>query len=87
MNEGILGSNSGIGVIGVSGLLSIVVSLACIALAWWALQHVKLDLVVRNPKSPQGKVLHLLLAVVLGRFVAEFLIDYITWSQMIRYIF
>lgn len=79
-------SNS-ISAVGVNGLLSIVVSLICIALAWWALQQVKLDLVVRDPKGPQGKLLHLLLAVVLGRFVAEFLIDYITWSQMIRYMF
>ncbi|ANA79812.1 hypothetical protein PVOR_31976 [Paenibacillus vortex V453] len=79
-------SNS-ISAVGVNGLLSIVISLICIALAWWALQQVKLDLVVRHPKGPQGKLLHLLLAVVLGRFVAEFLIDYITWSQMIRYMF
>ncbi|ANY74035.1 DUF1146 family protein [Paenibacillus ihbetae] len=78
-------SNSISGAVGVNGLLSIVVSLACIALSWWALQHLKLDLVVRHPKGPQGKLLHLLLAIVLGRFVAEFLIDYITWSQMIRY--
>lgn len=84
MNQDV--SNS-IGAVGVSGLISIVVSLVCIALAWWALQQIKLDLVVRHPKGPQGKLLHLLLAVVLGRFVAEFLIDYITWSQMIRYMF
>ncbi|MFI2857140.1 DUF1146 family protein [Paenibacillus sp. JSM ZJ436] len=73
--------------VGVSGLISITVSLLCIALAWWALQTLKLDLVIRNPKSPQGRLLHVLLAVVLGRFVAEFLIDYLIWSQMIRYIF
>ncbi|KOP66171.1 hypothetical protein AMS62_13645 [Bacillus sp. FJAT-18019] len=79
--------SSSISAIGVNGLVSIVVSLICIALAWWALQQVKLDLIVRHPKGPQGKLLHLLLAVVLGRFVAEFLIDYITWSQMIRYMF
>ena len=61
-------SNS-ISAVGVNGLLSIVISLICIALAWWALQQLKLDLIVRHPKGPQGK--HLL-AVVLGRFVAEF---------------
>ncbi|MEK3733162.1 MULTISPECIES: DUF1146 family protein [Paenibacillus] len=86
MREDILG-NSVMNTVGVNGLISIIVSLVCIALAWWALQQVKLDLVVRNPKGPQGKLLHVLLAVVLGRFVAQFLIDYITWSQMIRYIF
>ncbi|MBO2944763.1 DUF1146 domain-containing protein [Paenibacillus sp. F411] len=85
MNQGI--SSAVDSAVGVSGLISITVSLLCIALAWWALQTLKLDLVIRNPKSPQGRLLHVLLAVVLGRFVAEFLNDYLIWSQMIRYIF
>ncbi|MBB3130857.1 putative integral membrane protein (TIGR02327 family) [Paenibacillus rhizosphaerae] len=73
--------------IGVSGLMSIVVSLFCIGLSWWALQNLKLDLFIRHPKGAQGKLLQLLLAVVLGHFVAKFLIDYIGWSNMIRYMF
>ena len=48
-------SNS-ISAVGVNGLLSIVISLICIALAWWALQQLKLDLIVRHPKGPQGKL-------------------------------
>ncbi|NMO94561.1 DUF1146 family protein [Paenibacillus lemnae] len=80
-------SNTVTSAVGVNGFISIVVTLICIALAWWALQTLKLDLVIRNPKSPQGRLLHVLLAVVLGRFVADFLIDYLIWSQMIRYIF
>lgn len=80
-------SNTVSGVMGVSGLVSIVVSLVCITLAWWALQNLKLDLFIRNPRSPQARLLHVLLAVVLGHFVAKFLLDYIIWSQMIRYMF
>lgn len=80
-------SNTVSGAVGVSGLVSIVVSLVCISLAWWALQNLKLDLVIRNPRGAQGRLLHLLLAVVLGHFVADFLNDYIIWSQMIRYMF
>lgn len=75
------------GTLGVTGLLSVIISLICIALAWWSLQNLKLDLIIRNPRSPQGRLLQLLLAIVLGHFVSNFLIDYISWTQMIRYMF
>ncbi|SEU13719.1 DUF1146 family protein [Paenibacillus sp. NFR01] len=72
---------------GTSGLVSMIVSLFCVVLSWWALQNLKLDLVIRYPKSPQGRLLHLLLAIVLGHFVAGFLLDYLSWTGLIRYMF
>lgn len=80
-------SNTVSEVVSVGGLVSIIVSLFCIWLSWWALQNLKLDLVIRNPKGAQGRLLHVLLAVVLGHFVAGFLLDYLTWSQMLRFMF
>lgn len=85
MSQGI--SNAVSEAASVSGLVAIVVSLFCIWLSWWALQNLKLDLLIRNPKGTQGKLLHVLLAIVLGHFVAGFLLDYLSWSQMIRYMF
>ncbi|AIQ20931.1 MULTISPECIES: DUF1146 family protein [Paenibacillus] len=73
--------------IGTSGLVSMIVSLLCVVLSWWALQNLKLDLVIRYPKSPQGRLLHLLLAIVLGHFVAGFLLDYLGWSGLLRNVF
>lgn len=73
--------------VGVNGLTAILVSLACVALSWWALQNLKLDLFIRHPKGPQGKLLQLLLAVVLGRFVASFVLEYWGYTQMLRYMF
>ncbi|MNJ49613.1 hypothetical protein D3C77_448530 [compost metagenome] len=73
--------------VGVSGLTSILVSLACIVLSWWALQNLKLDLFIRHPKGPQGKLLQVLLAIVLGRFVAAFVLEYLGYTQMLRYMF
>ncbi len=73
--------------VGTGGLTAILVSLACVAASWWALQNLKLDLFIRNPKGPQGKLLQLLLAVVLGRFVALFVLDYWGYTQMLRYMF
>ncbi|MGF7049064.1 putative integral membrane protein (TIGR02327 family) [Paenibacillus sp. DS2015] len=81
------GANNVSGVVGVSGLVSIVVSLLCIALAWWALQNLKLDLFIRHPKGAQGRLLQLFIAIVLGHFVSSFILEYMTWSQMIRYMF
>lgn len=72
---------------GSSSLVSMFVSLLCVVLSWWALQNLKLDLVIRYPKSPQGRLLHLLLAIVLGHFVAGFFLDYLGWSGMLRYLF
>lgn len=73
--------------VGTSSMVSMIVSLLSVVLSWWALQNLKLDLVIRYPKSPQGRLLHLLLAIVLGRFVAGFFPDYLSWSGMIRYMF
>lgn len=73
--------------VGVSGLTAILISLLCIALSWWALQSLKLDLFVRHPKGPQGKLLQLLLSVVLGHFVASFIMDYLGYTQMLRHLF
>lgn len=73
--------------VGVNGLTAILVSLACVALSWWALQNLKLDLFIRHQKGPQGKLLQLLLAVVLGRFVASFVLEYWGYTQMLRYMF
>lgn len=74
-------------VAGVSGLTSIIVSLICIGLSWWAIQPLKWESFIRHPKSGQGKLLQLLIAVVLGHFVASFVIDYLGYTQMLRYIF
>ncbi|MCG7408021.1 DUF1146 family protein [Paenibacillus sp. ACRRX] len=73
--------------VGVSGIVQMIVTLCCIAVAWWSLQHVKLDLVIRYPKSASGKMLHLLLAIILGRAVSLFFIDYWGWTQSLKYLF
>lgn len=75
------------GAIGTSNMISMIISLICVALSWWSLQNLKLDLVIRYPKSPQGRLLHLLLAIVLGHFVAGFLLDYLGWSGLIGRMF
>jgi uncharacterized integral membrane protein (TIGR02327 family) len=71
----------------VSAFTAILICLVCICLSWWALQNLKLDLVIRQPKGPQGRLLQLLLAIVLGKFVADFIIQYLGYTHMLRYLF
>jgi uncharacterized integral membrane protein (TIGR02327 family) len=56
------------------------VALISIYLCWWALQGLRFDRFVREPGSPQAKLLHLVLAVILGHQFSNFLLAYFTWS-------
>lgn len=73
--------------VGLSGLFNIIVTLISIGLAWWCLQMVNFDVFLKNAKSGQAKVLHLILAVVLGYQFAKFIIDYAYWSTMLSRLF
>ncbi|RXZ83444.1 DUF1146 domain-containing protein [Paenibacillaceae bacterium] len=71
---------------GMSGLLSIVVTLLSITFAWYIIQEIKMDSFVKRPKSPQARMLQLLLSVVLGHGFARFILDYMDWTRMLRWL-
>jgi uncharacterized integral membrane protein (TIGR02327 family) len=66
--------------LGFGGLISIATVILCIWMSWWALQEFRFDLFVKRPKSPQSKLLQLLLAVAIGYQTAKFVMDYFAWS-------
>lgn len=72
---------------GMTGLLSILVALVCIAVSWWALQQFRFDLFLKQPKSPAGKMLQVLLSIALGYQVARFVLEYFNWSQLLKGMF
>ncbi|MCZ8514841.1 DUF1146 family protein [Paenibacillus filicis] len=72
---------------GLSGLLNIVVVIVCIGLSWWALQELKLDAIIKRPRSPQGKALQIFLSVALGYQLAKFVLDYFHWSTWLHGMF
>jgi uncharacterized integral membrane protein (TIGR02327 family) len=71
---------------GMSGMINILISIVCIWCAWWALQNFRIDVFLRQPKSPQAKLLMIFLSIVIGYTVARFVIDYLSWSMMIKYL-
>ena len=69
---------------GQHALLSIIIELLCITLAWYVLQEFKLELLMRRARSLQAKFLQVMLAVVLGHLFAGFVLDYWQWSNLLR---
>jgi uncharacterized integral membrane protein (TIGR02327 family) len=73
--------------LGLTALLNMVLTIVLIVISWWALQSVKFDIFLRNVNGGQAKLLHVLLAVVIGHGVAQFFIAYMSWTNFLPYIF
>lgn len=71
---------------GMAGILNIVVVVVCIWAAWWALQNFRLDVFLKQPRGPQARLLMILLATALGYTTARFIIDYLSWALLIKWI-
>ncbi|MBP1157836.1 MULTISPECIES: DUF1146 family protein [unclassified Paenibacillus] len=65
---------------GMKGLLNIALVLVFIGVSWWSLQELKLESILKRPKSTQAKLLQILLSIALGYQTARFVIDYLEWS-------
>jgi len=72
---------------GSQSLLSIISHLAFIALAWWALQALHFDKLLRAHRVIQARVLYILLSIVIGSTVSNFFLDYLLWSQQLPTLF
>lgn len=74
-------------ILGWTGAVQMLITLLCITVTWWALQNVKLDLFIRHSQSLQSKMIHLIIAVLVGRAMAQFFIDYWGWTQKLQFLF
>ncbi len=73
--------------LGSQALLSILSHLVFIALAWWALQALNFDKLLRANRVLQARVLYIMLSIVLGSAVSNFMLDYLLWSQRLPSLF
>ncbi len=67
--------------------VNIAIYLLCIALAWWALQEFRFDVLLKRPKSAPAKMLQILLSIALGHLVASFFMQYLSFSVGLNRIF
>lgn len=72
---------------GMSSMIYILTVLVCITLSFLALQQIRLDLFLKNPRSGYAKLLLIFVSIALGYQVAEFLIAYAEWTGMLKGLF
>lgn len=68
---------------GQQALLSILIHIVFIALSWWALQSLNFEKFLRKNRVFQARVLYVLLAIIMGSIVSNFLLDYLVCSQQL----
>ncbi|UQZ75576.1 hypothetical protein C2I17_14025 [Niallia circulans] len=68
---------------GQQALLSILIHIVFIALSWWTLQSLNFEKFLRKNRVFQARVLYVLLAIIMGSIVSNFLLDYLVWSQQL----
>ncbi len=66
------------------GLISHIVFLT---ITWYALQALRIDVLIRPGREMQAKVLLILLTIAIGSLVSNFFLDYLQWSQNLRFMF
>ncbi|KYD29831.1 DUF1146 domain-containing protein [Geobacillus sp. NFOSA3] len=73
--------------LGQQALVSIVVHLVFIAITWWTLQGVRLEMIIKPNRVFQGRLLYILLTIMIGSTVANFFLDYLSWSKQLPFLF
>ncbi|KYG29216.1 DUF1146 family protein [Alkalihalobacillus trypoxylicola] len=71
---------------GQQAIIHIIVNVLFLALTWWALQAVRFDVFLRDPKGPRAITLMVLLTFAIAHLVSNFFLDYLNSSQMLRYL-
>jgi uncharacterized integral membrane protein (TIGR02327 family) len=69
---------------GIHALMSIVIELFSIALAWIVIQELKWDSIVKRPRGPQTRMLQIVVSIVLGHGFASFVLAYWNWSSLLK---
>ncbi|QHW32562.1 DUF1146 domain-containing protein [Paenibacillus rhizovicinus] len=69
---------------GMHALMSIVIELFSIALAWIVIQEIKWDAIMKRPRGPQVRLVQIVLSIVLGHGFASFVLAYWNWSGLLR---
>ncbi|ALC88730.1 hypothetical protein AM500_02115 [Bacillus sp. FJAT-18017] len=76
-----------IGGLGAEAAVGIFTHLIFIALAWWALQALNFDKLLRAGRVLQARILYIMLSIVIGSAVSNFFLDYLLLSRQLQHIF
>jgi uncharacterized integral membrane protein (TIGR02327 family) len=69
--------------LGQIALVSILSHIVFIAIAWYALQAIRLEKLLKPNHVFQARLLYILLAIFIGSSVSNFFLDYLQWSKQL----
>ncbi|MHA7967114.1 DUF1146 family protein [Paenibacillus sp. CAU 1782] len=69
---------------GVSGLFAITVELLAIVLSWVLIKEVKWEAIFRHPRNARARMCQVLIAIVFGHAIAQFFLQYMDYTAMLR---
>ncbi|SDZ46040.1 conserved hypothetical integral membrane protein [Evansella caseinilytica] len=73
--------------LGQQGLLGIIVNLMVLTIVWWSIQSFNFDVFFKKGDEWRAKVFVILITIALTHLVSSFLLNYLNWSMMLRYLF
>lgn len=73
--------------LGQQALINIISHLFFIGVAFFALQALHFDKLLRGNRVFQARLLYILLTIMIGSAVSNFFLDYLYWSQQIQLLF
>jgi uncharacterized membrane protein YwzB len=73
--------------LGVSSLVNIILSLACITFTWWVLLQVRIEAILKIKEPLFAFIVMMILSIVIGHQLALFFINYLDWSRLVGQVF
>jgi uncharacterized integral membrane protein (TIGR02327 family) len=70
---------------GAEGVVSILFMMLGIAISWYALGNLRWDVFIKHPQSGSSRTLRLIFAIILGTQLANFLMQYLQSTLLLRH--
>ncbi|GEL07527.1 DUF1146 family protein [Salisediminibacterium halotolerans] len=72
---------------GQQSLFNILISLMVLIAVWWSVQSIRFDLFLKDPEGIKAKGFMVVLTLALTYLVTSFILNYLNWSQTLRFLF
>ncbi|ADI00621.1 DUF1146 family protein [Salisediminibacterium selenitireducens] len=73
--------------LGQQSLFNILISLMVLVIVWWSVQAIRMELFVKDPEGLRAKAFLVILTIALTYLITGFILNYLNWSQSLRFLF
>lgn len=73
--------------IGQNAVISMISHLIFIAITWRVVSTINLDPIIRKGRVTEARILLLFITIVIGSGVSRFFLDFLAWSQDLKFLF